>query len=140
MVRPVPMVTVTHELDPDGNTQLITVPLTNVDQSAVIFKEDFDFLLSLGVDPRWRLSANLVLVRGKHEPVSRLIVDARKGEKVRYKDGDPTNLRRSNLFKVSGAGKSDAQEKQKTNPSMRTEPVRINYRNIPPSWIDGLTQ
>jgi hypothetical protein len=132
-------VTVTLLLDEDGETQLISVPLTNIDRSAILWKDDFDLLMSLGVSPEWRLNANLVLPKGKQTPIARLVKDAKKGDKVRYLDGDPLNLKGTNLVIVQGAGKSNARERQLNRPiPFKTGKVKLQYKNIPPSWIDGL--
>lgn len=57
-------VTITKFLDEDGITSLIKVPLTNTDQSVTLFQEDWDLLVSLGVNPFWRFSLGHVVQRG----------------------------------------------------------------------------
>jgi hypothetical protein len=49
------------------------------------------------VSPRWTLSQAGKVMTGKNKTLARLICEAGKGEQVKYADGDPTNLRRSNL-------------------------------------------
>lgn len=84
---------------------------------AEIYKEDFDFLVRLGLSPNWTryTSKNFyVTAAARNTPshrvlVARVLLDAGEGHVVRYADGNPMNLRRENLRLVASAkGKSRA--------------------------------
>jgi len=123
--------TITRKLDSNG-TAMAIVPLENVDQSAVLYLEDWYLLLALGTDPRWSLHANLVLAKGKL-PVSRLILDAGKLEKVFYRDGSPLNLIRSNLIKaIGGAARSRTRDKLQNKPFRIRSKANLEYVDINP--------
>lgn len=91
----------------EGGKLLCYVPL-NADgrRSAVIWKDDFDFLLTLGVKDSWFTTgkADRYVVckipgrKGRNIQVSRLMLNAGAGQVVRYRDGDSYNLRRENLY------------------------------------------
>jgi len=127
-------VRVLHSRDEDGN-EIVTVPLSNIDKKVILYKDDFNELLSLGVVPKWTLNANLVLARGRM-PIGRLIVDAKKGEKVEVLDGSPLNLRRSNLFVSLGNAKYNARDKLSNKPVHRlmVENVELEHEHKLPSW------
>lgn len=84
-----------------------------------IWKDDYDFLVKLGLSPNWssyRVGGNgyYVTASASDTPshrvlVARVLMDANAGEIVRYVDGNPLNLRRENLRLVSHKrGKSRA--------------------------------
>ena len=126
--------TITHFKDGDL-TPMVSVPLTNVNESAILYQDDFDLLMSLGLDARWRLNANLVIARGNGQiPVARVIADSKKGEKVQYEDGNPLNLRRENLLTVTGGGKSSARDKLNKRPDILQKKITIDHIHIKPSW------
>jgi hypothetical protein len=130
------IVTITHTIDYDGITPIVLVPLTNLDDTNVtLHEEDFDLLLSLALDFRWRLSANLVIAKGKF-PVARIIADAKAGHKVLYRDGSPLNLKRSNLvIAQGGASKTDARELLKNRPAIfRRRKVELKHITNEPSY------
>src|SRR5260370_22855566 len=109
-------VTITHLRDTDGSA-IVKVSLINQDdKQAILNEEDFELLMSLGVTPCWLLTSNLVLVKGTRLSVARLIVDAKKVDHVKYCDGDPCNLRRSNLFITGGSAKLDARSELGNRP------------------------
>src|SRR5436190_93838 len=98
---------ITHSLDEDGVTPLVSVPLTNCDKNVILYQSDFNSLYEMGVNPLWRLSNGQVFERGRQRLIiSRLIVDAQSGDKVQILDKDPCNLRRSNLLLSVGSRKS----------------------------------
>jgi hypothetical protein len=102
---------VTHDLDEEGNS-IVLVPLTNSDQSAVLYQEDFNSLIDKGLDPRWRISNGQIIERGKGRvSIARLIADAGKGDKVQYKDRNPCNLKRDNLVTAAGGGRQVTRDK-----------------------------
>jgi hypothetical protein len=92
-------------------SRLVYVPLAN-GQSAVLEAETFDNLRSLGLTDQWTASSNgygqsYVRCKGPGSSsgsvtVARLITMAGRGQVVRYRDGDRTNLRRSNLYLSNG--------------------------------------
>lgn len=77
--------------------------------NAILCRDDLLFLHSLGLSIKWnRLSkigyvtAPCAFVRGGHLLPARVLLNAGPRQTVRYKDGDPTNLRRSNLSLEEG--------------------------------------
>lgn len=127
------MITIEHSLDEDG-VPIVSIPVSNSNKNATLFEEDYNLLVSIGVDPRWRLSANCVLAKGK-SPIARLIADAKSGETIRYKDRDSLNLKRDNLVTVIGAaGRSNAREKLAEKPVTFRETVKVNHIHMRPSW------
>jgi hypothetical protein len=94
----------------------VRVELTNAPgQQAVVDADDFAALVAQGYSRSWyvnrsgtgqtyvRLSSRKWL--GNNETVARLIVGAGKGQVVKYRDGDPLNLRRRNLVLKRGRAK-----------------------------------
>jgi hypothetical protein len=102
---------ITNAIDDDG-TPIVYVPLKNSDRSAVLYRQDFDALMAMRIDPRWRISNNQVYEIGRDRiPISRLIANAQKGEKICIKDGDICNLKRDNLVPTRGGGRSNTVDK-----------------------------
>lgn len=72
-------------------------------KTAVLYKDDLDYLMRLGVGNRWIANPNQNYVLcfgnkpGKRIMVARLLLNAGPGNRVHYKDGNPLNLRRDNL-------------------------------------------
>lgn len=71
---------------------------------AIVDGEDLSLLDSLGLSMRWNRHAGTGIViapagnsSGNSVQVSRVILDCGTGENVRYRNGDPTDLRRQNL-------------------------------------------
>lgn len=103
--------------DPDG-TRIVKVPLTG-GFVATVEAEDYDAFVTLGLSTRWLANAGgsgSITVRFTLPParpgqrsnnasVSRVIVNAGNGQRVRYRDGNPLNLRKSNLRLVDGFAK-----------------------------------
>jgi hypothetical protein len=99
-------VTITHSMD-NNNEPIVSVPMTNVDKSALLRQDDFNRLYEAGLDPRWRFGQGQVYERGKSKvSISRLIADANPGDKVQYRDNDGLNLKRDNLVIANGSSKS----------------------------------
>lgn len=72
---------------------------------AVIAEADLAMLESLGLSLRWNRHPRTGAVfapagkaSGSNVLVARVLLDAGKGENVRFKNGDPTDLRRDNLI------------------------------------------
>jgi hypothetical protein len=96
----------------EGADRLVSVPLGASDKKAILLETDFDDLMALGVSPRWKLYHGQVMARngGRDFAIGRLIRHATKGERVDTKDGDPTNLRRSNLVLTPGQSHYSARD------------------------------
>jgi hypothetical protein len=85
------------------------IPLgRKADQFAEIEQSDFDFLIKLGVSPRWNVDAkghptvSASRASGARVTVARVLMDAGPGQMVKHTDGNPRNLRRGNLQLVEG--------------------------------------
>lgn len=89
----------------EGDRTLCLVPLgPSSDYVATIWKEDYDFLMRLGLSPAW-LPLNVgryVYTSTKKNKIfiARVLLDAKPGHVVRYRDNDPWNLKRENLILV----------------------------------------
>lgn len=84
-------------IGPDGS---VHVPLArNGEAEATIDFEDYQYLVSLGVSPNWQQSGRSVSARTPkgNMLVGRILMDAKAGQRVQYKDGNPLNLKRDNL-------------------------------------------
>lgn len=92
---------------------IVRVPLAKNMGTAVLDAADFDRLMALGLSPHWYLNGTTTHryvrvgldTRGNSVGVARLIVGLGSGRIVRYRDGDPTNLRQANLVIAKGAAK-----------------------------------
>jgi hypothetical protein len=114
----VPKRPVRFTTDRDG-TPLALVTLAG-GEVATIEKTDFDHLTRLGVSANWTLNqagtghayvrAYAPRRRGSLVTIARLLMRPGRDQAVRYADGDPLNLRRSNLFfgYQGGAGDFEA--------------------------------
>lgn len=101
----------------DG-TRLARVPLTG-GFTATVDADDYDLFIRLGLSTRWlandngkgRRTVRFCLPparagqRSNNASVSRVILGAGYGERVRYRDGNPLNLTRANLYVVPGFAK-----------------------------------
>ncbi len=101
-----PSRTITHT----GNGVSL-VPLSNRGSGslAVVDTDDLHMVESLGLSLRWTrhpksgvVVAPASLAAGGHVTVARVLLDALPGQNVKFIDGDPTNLRRSNLSLIPG--------------------------------------
>lgn len=96
---------------------LVRVPLSrNGEKEATVSYEDYHTLLSLGVSPNWQLTGGSVVARttqrvlegpevrtqGRQVLIGRILMNAKAGQQVRYKDGNSLNLRRDNLMLRNG--------------------------------------
>ena len=91
----------------EGDRLIVTVPLTNSTRRVRLYEEDYRELERLGVGLPWRWNQEQVWVRNNNRNISiaRLIMDADKGEKISFLDGDTANLIRSNLLRSPGSSK-----------------------------------
>ncbi len=96
----------------DNGSVLIRVPLKGskgLKGYAEINKDDWDFLGKLGASTAWNLSAYGTVIAGaarapgRNVRIGRVLLDAGPGQIVRYRDGNPLNLRRSNLYLDKGS-------------------------------------
>lgn len=84
------------ESEENGRT-IYQVPLSNTDQEATIYKEDWQALMSIGVSNCWALhpkgyiSVAAYRAHGGNILVGRAMLDAGPGEIVKYKDGNKLN-------------------------------------------------
>lgn len=95
----------------DGLTVFVTL---SCGSSVTIDRDDFDRLMSRGLSMNWYLSGNgkgnhYVCVHhqrlGNIVPVAREIIQAGRGEVVRYRSRDRLDLRKANLTRSEGAAK-----------------------------------
>jgi hypothetical protein len=98
----------------EGKRKLVAVPVNGVKTKAVLYLDDWNDLLSIGVSPVWSFYRNQVVVRsrGKVREVAivRLLRDARAYQKVLPKDENPFNLRRDNLVLSPGSSRYRARD------------------------------
>jgi hypothetical protein len=76
----------------------VIVPLTNSSKTVTLDAADYNALMAMEISPRWKLSQAGKVMVGNNKTIARLITEAQRGQQVKYADGDPTNLRRSNLI------------------------------------------
>lgn len=101
----------------DG-TPLVMNPLPD-GSMAIIEAEDFDTFVKLGLSTRWFLddngSGNLIVrftmpsvdprKRANNASVARVVLNAIGGQRVRYRNKNPLNLTRKNLYLADGYSK-----------------------------------
>lgn len=101
----------------DG-TPLVLNPLPDGSR-AIIEAEDYDAFVRMGLTTRWFLddngSGNLIVrftlpsvdprARANNASVARIVLDAGGGQRVRYRDKNPLNLTRANLYLADGYSK-----------------------------------
>ena len=96
---------IVHTKDQGGQCVAV-VPLGRNGEkgTAVILDDDLALLESLGLSMRWNRNRSSGVVvapaggsSGGSVQVSRVLLDLGPGENVRYRNGDPTDLRRQNL-------------------------------------------
>lgn len=96
----------------EGKRKLVAVPVKTVKSKFVLYTDDFNDLMALGVSPHWHFYHNQAIVRsgGKEISIARLIRDARANQIVLARDGNPFNLRRENLVIAPGSSKFRARD------------------------------
>ncbi|TYR33703.1 hypothetical protein FY036_06505 [Mesorhizobium microcysteis] len=96
---------ITHIVDEDSNPVAL-VPLGRKGEkgTAIILDEDLALLESLGLSMRWNRHTRTGIVvaptsasSGGSVQVARVLLDLGPGQNIRYRNGDPTDLRRDNL-------------------------------------------
>src|SRR5215813_13729275 len=82
----------------DNGRACVSVTLKNYDKPALLYQDDWNRLIEAGIDPRWKLKNSQIVTQGR-KPVSitRLVAEAAKGAWVTLIDGNPCNLKRSNI-------------------------------------------
>jgi hypothetical protein len=100
---------VTHFKSQDNQKNIVHVPLDYSDRPAILYEDDFALLMDMGVSPRWAYNAATMghvkcYCGGKALSIARILVDAGKGERIQFLNGDRTDLRRDNLVIAKGAG------------------------------------
>lgn len=109
-------------VDENGKEVLLISVGRAVKKVAYIYKDDFDFLMRLGITDSWTVVADCYVVcngrrhtktpavhlkkgecsgAGRKLIVARLLKDCGVGQAIRYKDKNPLNLRRDNLTIVA---------------------------------------
>jgi hypothetical protein len=123
----------------ENGHKLVHVPLDNkAKRYAILFEEDYQNLIDLGLTPRWRVKRDRGAIRvmvwnratGYEIAVARLIVGAGARQSVTYANGNPLDLRASNL--VVGLGKALRNDRNEIKPSKhltRKSVVRHEYIN-----------
>ncbi len=101
-----------HRTTATDGSPIVEVPLAHGRGTAVIDAEDFDLLMEKGVSPNmyinWDGARAHFCVRAcapwadNLVSPARVIMAAGRGEAVRYRDHDPLNMRRDNLYLDSG--------------------------------------
>lgn len=97
--------TVTHSMDEAGRKVcLVFLGRGGSKGVAIIEEQDLAFLQELGLSLSWNRMRGTGVVTAptrkapnSYVQVSRVLLDVGPGENIRYLDGDPTNLLRSNL-------------------------------------------
>lgn len=96
------------ETDKDGR-QIASVFLGLYQkQHCLMYYEDYCYVMSVGVSPNWSCTqrGNVVAYNSvdmRPLGIARILLDAGPGEAVRYRDGNPLNLRRENLYLAEDA-------------------------------------
>ncbi len=92
----------------DGRTVALVGLGRAGDPIAMIYLDDFEFLMQLGITANWTcmpvgnyVTCNSYNNSGSKLQVARVLLDAGPGTSVRYVDGNPLNLRRENLTVVA---------------------------------------
>lgn len=111
----------TFTIDADGQ-RLAHVALANSQQRATLYADDYERLIAAGFSRFWKLTAdgcgsayatlNAHTREGHNRevPIARLVVEAKRGERVRSTDGQTLNLRRENLASYEGRARFDASD------------------------------
>jgi hypothetical protein len=100
-----------HRTD-QGGARIVEVPLSNSLLKAKLYEKDYAELVALGAGLPWKYTQDQVVVRNnnKNINVARLIMDADKGTKISFADGNTRNLCRSNLIRIAGSAKYRAKD------------------------------
>jgi hypothetical protein len=129
--------TIRHIVDQDGN-RIALVPLGRQGRfgNAIIGESDLELLDSLGLSLRWnRLAKSGQVVApcsrasGSCVQVARVLLDLGPGENVSYRNGDHTDLRRSNLA-VNPEGYAIRRDRDYLTPKKRRRSSGPGIRHI----------
>jgi hypothetical protein len=114
----------------DEAARFVEVPLKNSYLKAKLYEHDYAELVALGAGLPWHFKQNQVVVwkNPKSINIARLILDADKGVKVSFLDGNTRNLSRSNLIRIAGSAKYRARD-QLTHAFRRT---MVEERHVNP--------
>jgi hypothetical protein len=72
---------------------------------AILYTSSWNLLMKAGVSPNWTVVGRSVTTngpRGATLMVARLLTEAGPGEKIRFRDNDPYNLRLENIEVIRG--------------------------------------
>lgn len=89
-----------HKITVENDKEVFHIPLGKSGKYAAVYKEDYDYLIGLGLSGTWNNSIQGYVdasSKGTRLRVARVLMDAKESQTVRYVDGDITNLRRDNL-------------------------------------------
>jgi hypothetical protein len=118
------MITIIHE---DGKCK---VPIYHQpDMFAVLYEEDLEELIKLGVKMQWKWQNGNVWSQnsGQRLSIARLILDAGVGEQVLFLDRDPLNLLRENLIIAPGGGRYRARDQIVLTHSFLKDKVEVEH-------------
>jgi hypothetical protein len=123
----------------ENGHRLVQVPLDDkAKRYAIVFEEDYQNLIDAGLTPRWRVKKDRGAIRvmvwnrntGYEVAVARLIVGAGAKQSVTYANGNPLDLRASNLVVGLGKGlRNDRSEIKHSNHTTKRSVVRHEYIN-----------
>jgi hypothetical protein len=107
--------------------KLVSIPVVECEDRAVLEEQDFNDLMERSVSAVWRLKNGIITTRCNQRgvAVARLILDVKPGQIVQYLDGNSFNLRRGNLIVNSGISKYKAQSLIKKE--LRRARVRLHH-------------
>jgi len=128
-------ISITHFMDDEG-IPCVSVPLTNVPKSVILYQEDFNLLIEMGLTPLWRFTQGQVVEIGRPKiSVPRAVVDAKGGDSIEFKDHDPLNLKRSNLNYSQGNGKHRTRDKITSHNRPKNKgTIEMEHIHQLPSW------
>jgi hypothetical protein len=130
--------------DPHDGKDVIVVPLQASWGCARLFEEDFQRLIDAGLSPFWSYNSNgggVSYVRaslsggrcGEQVSLARLVAGAKKGQRVRYRDRDPRNLRSDNLYIERGYSRRHDRALVAVRPSLNAAATTAPAREEAPT-------
>ena len=133
-----------YTTDADGQ-QLVHIALANSNQRATLYAEDYQRLMDAGFSPSWQYTRNksgsayVTVGACTHKgvdclvPFSRLVAMAEAGQMVRYRDGNPLNMRAANLKLETGTARYSAADWYPCTTALRSAGVTPK----PEAWREG---
>lgn len=102
---------IAHSHDDKGNN-IVEVPLQNSKLKVRLYEQDYTELVELGAGLPWQFQQSQVVIwrNPKRLNIARILMDADKGIKISFADGNSRNLRRDNLIRVAGSAKHRARD------------------------------